>query len=672
MKKIALTLCIVVLNCATAATAQEVLVQASIGFAGINVRFDDGARRIIQEDVRALMANRKYWEAKLDRCVLYFPVVEGILIDEEIPTDFKYLAAQESSFQPDVVSGSNAVGFWQFKKETAVDFGLRVDEIVDERKNIVSSTRAASRYLRKSQLQFNNWVSSLYSFYLGVGGISKTVPSDWMYARTILLTAATDRYVLRFFAHKIAIEAAIERHNSANEFVFIEYPKAGGRNLKDVANEMDIDEAALRKYNVWVTTDDIPTDKEYTLVLPTGSDQLNVVRQKSAAAGKIGANSGDFAQNDIGFPVLKKASVSIRGVESPLFYEINSLPGIMAIKNDDAALMARKSKVSFGSFLRYNDLSEDDPIVAGQVYYLAKKNKRAVVPFHTVREGESLWQVSQIYGVRLKHLLKYNRINARTQRMQIGRVLWLMEKRPKDRPVEVINIPAETPPTSPRTRNDEPAPIRVRENKMPQTAADRKKYVPKMADPQTDTAPQPDRKVTAVVPRNEPKNPKVAPRFNPTDDDRVVVVTNADEPVSAPKRQSESKKIEPKKPDSQRVEMKAGSDKTIYHTVDQGQTFYSISKMYDVTIADIQYWNGLTTEQKLSVGQKLAIKPVGNTLEAQPQEGKTDYAIHTVQEGETMFRIAQQYGVKLDDIKKWNELTDNGVKIGQQLKIKKK
>ena len=667
MKKLTLTLCFIAFNGIGVACAQDVLVQASVGFAGINVRFDEGARRIVQEDVRALMANRKYWEAKLDRCVLYFPVIEGILIDEEIPTDFKYLAAQESSLQPDVVSSSNAVGFWQFKKETAVAFGLRVDEIVDERKNIVSSSRAASRYLRKSQLQFNNWVSSLYSYYLGAGGISKTVPSDWMYAKTILLTANTDRYVLRFFAHKIAIEAAIERHNSANEIVFIEYPKAGGRNLKDVADEMGIDELALKKYNIWVTTEDIPADKEYTLLLPTASNQLDAVRKK-AATSKGTSKDGDFAQDDIGFPVLKKASVSIRGVESPLFYEINGLPGIMATKNDDAALMARKSKISFGSFLRYNDLSEDDPIIEGQVYYLAKKAKRAVVPFHTVREGESLWQVSQIYGVRLKHLLKYNRISIRTQRMQIGRVLWLMEKRPKDRPVEIVNAPAQTKPTGEQMR-DEPAPIRVRENKTPQTTAERKKYVPKMADPQTDTTPPQDDTKTAAQ-KTDQKKPKVAPKFDPTDDDRVIVVTDDDQTYT-PKKPAETKKVETKKPETSRAETKSNA-KTIYHTVDQGQTYYSISKMYDVTIADIQYWNGLTTEDKLSVGQKLAINPVGNTLQNQPQTDKEEYTTHTVQEGETMFRISQQYGVKLEDIRKWNNLPDNGVKIGQQLKIKKK
>ena len=45
--------------------------------------------------------------------------------------------------------------------------------------------------------------------------------------------------------------------------------------------------------------------------------------------------------------------------------------------------------------------------------------------------------------------------------------------------------------------------------------------------------------------------------------------------------------------------------------------------------------------------------------------------MNTVEAGETMFRVAQKHGVKVDQIKEWNNLTETGVKAGQQLKIKK-
>jgi membrane-bound lytic murein transglycosylase D len=174
------------------------VVPVQVDFADMTVRLDGDARRLIQQDINALMANRQYWNAKLDRATLYFPIVESVLLGEQIPTDFKYLALQESSFQPDAVSSSQAVGFWQFKRETAIEYGLDVNEQVDERKNITASTHATARYLRRSNNIYQNWVSALFSFYLGTGGISQLVSPEWAGQKDITLDGRTDRYILRF------------------------------------------------------------------------------------------------------------------------------------------------------------------------------------------------------------------------------------------------------------------------------------------------------------------------------------------------------------------------------------------------------------------------------------------------------------------------------------------
>ena len=66
-----------------------------------------------------MFLNRKYLLLILDRVSIYFPIIEKILKEENIPDDFKYLSIQESSLISDAESSSNAVGFWQFKSETA-------------------------------------------------------------------------------------------------------------------------------------------------------------------------------------------------------------------------------------------------------------------------------------------------------------------------------------------------------------------------------------------------------------------------------------------------------------------------------------------------------------------------------------------------------------------------
>lgn len=694
----------------------------SVGFAGMNIQLDEDARAVIQSDVKALLGNKKFWDAKLDRCVMFFPLIEGVLIDEDVPVDFKFLAVQESGLQPDAVSASNAVGFWQFKKETAVDYGLRVNDQVDERKNIISSTRAAAQYLKKSNIQFNNWIASLYSYYLGAGGISKTIPTEWAYAREVQLNGKSDRYILRFLAHKIAIESSIDRYQSPNTIALLEYPKASGRTLASIASEVEIDEVSLRTHNRWLTGNDIPSDKEYSLIIPVNNDQLSNTRSRLASL-KTPNQRDNFTQKDIGFPILNRA----QGYSSSLLlYEINGLPGIMADNSDNIESLARKAKVSFSSFLRYNDMSERDPIVPGSVYYLAKKNKKAAVPFHTVRDGESLWKVSQIYGIRLKNLVKYNRMDNRNQRPQTGRVLWLAKRRPKNTPVEVIEIPVEdewrpgvnksqprmatqeTFSTSTELPSNPPA---NNTNKIPQNSSERKVYTPKMADtpPSNDTKKSlPDSgdgvEITDVnsIPTNSSKSNtsanstkpnRRAPSFNPNDDDKVVIINDEEEanraktantrPAASNKNNTtasttkpttttppaSSTATKPKTTATLPTPTSSGNAKAIVHVVEAGQTYFSISKMYDVTVNDVLYWNNLTLDSKLAVGQKLKISPVGNTISQQPI--KEEFLTHTVAPKETMFSISQKYGVKIDDIKEWNGLSDNGVKIGQQLKIKK-
>ncbi|GAB2593646.1 LysM peptidoglycan-binding domain-containing protein [Spirosoma areae] len=780
------------------------VVPEQVAFADISVRLDPDARRIVQQDVNALLANRQYWLAKLDRVVLYFPIIEAILIDEDVPTDFKYLAVQESSLTPDAVSSSTAVGYWQFKRETAVDHGMRVDEEIDERKSISASTHGAAKYLKKSNAQFNNWIASLYSYYLGAGGIAKLIPPDWSYAREVALDGRTDRYILRFFAHKVAIESALKFHQTSNRFALIDYPNGGGKSLKTIAEELNVDEFELRKYNRWVLGEAVPMDKPYVMAVPVVSDQINDVRQKIVSVSS--KKTPDFVQNDVGFPVLRRVTSGLSSKNDPVLYEINGLPGIQAQAGDNAASLARKSKISLSSFLRYNDMSDRDPVLANDVYYLAKKRKKALVPFHTVREDETARSISQRYGIRLKKLMSYNRLD-RVQKLATGRVMWLRERRPSNKPVEIINSPTApvydqtpTPPTRTEVASVAGNPSRpvTGTDGIPRNASERKLYQPKLVG--GGVTPNDGTSEPAAPQRSEPGRPSIQPTTTPTmsvnrpapapanrtdntdGSQRVVIVrtpdasqptkevpvattpersTPADNPVATvpkpkptdtyagtqrPKRTVEAE-IDMGRPETGKnegpLEQQADGSLTVpaattpttkpssrpaassmtrtesrpvppvttnpepksetpsvsvatrpsttpvsvnrsatTHTVEPGQTYYSVSKLYGLTVDELLSLNNLTTNDKLEVGQKLAVKLTPGGRLVQPSvsgTAKTSSAsvlpsavtYHTVAKGETMFRISQIYGVSIEQIQEWNNLTDVGVKLGQRIKILK-
>lgn len=119
------------------------------------------------------------------------------------------------------------------------------------------------------------------------------------------------------------------------------------------------------------------------------------------------------------------------------------------------------------------------------------------------------------------------------------------------------------------------------------------------------------------------------------------------------------------KPQSQ---VQPGGDRK--HKVAAGETLYSISKLYDVTVDDIKTWNSLKVNS-VSVGQELIIKKkaiqTGDVAKMSDTKSKT--AIHTVASKESLYSIAKMYGVTVQQLQQWNGLTGFDVKVGQTLFI---
>lgn len=109
----------------------------------------------------------------------------------------------------------------------------------------------------------------------------------------------------------------------------------------------------------------------------------------------------------------------------------------------------------------------------------------------------------------------------------------------------------------------------------------------------------------------------------------------------------------------------------IMHRIDRGETLYSLSKRYDVTVDQLKATNPQTADQ-LVVGEVIQIpyKADGSNNES-ATEGQS-WKRHTVKKGETLFSISQQYDAEVKQIKKWNNLKGNNIAVGQKLKVGKK
>ncbi len=93
----------------------------------------------------------------LKRANRYFPELVPILKKNGVPEDMIYLACIESTLNPRAYSSAKAAGLWQFIPSTAKQYGLEVNEYVDERYHPEKATAAACRYLKSAYSKYGNW-----------------------------------------------------------------------------------------------------------------------------------------------------------------------------------------------------------------------------------------------------------------------------------------------------------------------------------------------------------------------------------------------------------------------------------------------------------------------------------------------------------------------------------
>ena len=112
----------------------------------------------------------------------------------------------------------------------------------------------------------------------------------------------------------------------------------------------------------------------------------------------------------------------------------------------------------------------------------------------------------------------------------------------------------------------------------------------------------------------------------------------------------------------------ANKRKKIYHTVKRGDTVSEIAEMYKTSIKNIKKWNGLRSDV-IRLGQKLEIWVKSNNL-GRYSSKKKSHVFYKVKYGDTLSEIAEKYGVGLSQIKKWNNLiSSHDIKEGQKLQV---
>lgn len=484
---------------------------------------------------------------------LFFPIYEKTLAKHNMPDELKYLSMIESGLNPRILSRAGAGGLWQFMRATGREFGLRQDAYVDERFDPEKSTEAACRYLRQLYNIFGDWEMALASYNAGPGNVKRAMRrsgGSTFWSVYDALPKETRGYVPQFVAMLYMMhyggDHGIVAQNTQFPTVADTIQVNGYLNLATFASLSGVTMEEIQKLNPQIINTILP---DYTR-----NFALKVPAEK--------------------FAVMK--------------------PNRLAIL--DSASKRAVSEVMLAS------LDEEE----GESRYISKNLT------HTVRSGETLSSVANRYKVSINEVKRWNRM--RSTKLKRGQRLTIV------RQVRVAPKPVARPETEAKV-------VLAKNTTAPTT---------EVADTTTEASEELIAEESADEADVEIKTVKVTKTKVAVAAKAVTHVVRRGDNLTAIGRQH-------------RV------------TVDE------LKEWNDLESGNLQPGQKLVVSSPVKVVSAKPGQAVAAASQKALPQIKPRY--HMVQRGDTLWTISQRYGLTIDKIKHANKMKSNSLRAGMKLLI---
>ncbi len=250
-----------------------------------NLSFAGEAVPLSKPDIRERMDREllvnTYWQSNglllIKRANKYFPQIEPLLKEYGIPDDFKYLMVAESAMTYRS-SPAGASGLWHFMRATGQEYGLEINDYVDERYHLEKSTKAAAEYLKKAKERFGTWTMAAAAYNGGMAGLNRQIErQDQTDYYDLLLNEETSRYVLRIVALKEIMENPKKYgfnfrdkdlyHQIPTQKIKVDYPV---EDWSEWVKQYGINYKILKIHNPWLRDTYLKnaSKKEYFIEIP--------------------------------------------------------------------------------------------------------------------------------------------------------------------------------------------------------------------------------------------------------------------------------------------------------------------------------------------------------------------------------------------------------------------
>jgi len=336
-------------------------------------------------------------EKGLDRGSNYLPMIRAKLRNAGLPEDLAYLPLIESAFSPTAYSRARANGMWQFIASTGRLYGLRISTLIDERRDPELSTDAAVSHLADLHQQFGDWYLALAAYNSGAGNVRRAIRRGrsrdfWRIRR--YLPRETRNYVPAFIAAVIVakrpgdygIDPPPEQEWRYDN---IEVPDA--IDLQFLARGLSIPLGTLRELNPAVRRDLTPPRRTTRLRLPDGTaDAATALLERTPRSQWAPRMLHRVRRGDTLSTIARRYGSSVRAIRAA-----NGLRGSM-IHPGQTLVVPRHAGTAWKP----------------STHRSARRSPRGST--HTVRRGDTLWDISRLYGVSTTSLRAANGLSHRS------------------------------------------------------------------------------------------------------------------------------------------------------------------------------------------------------------------------------------------------------------------
>lgn len=363
---------------------------------------------IMNKMKRKTLSKDKHFFRAMEEAYLFIPAIKSTLSKYNVPQEFLYLAMAESNFHTKAYSNKRAAGLWQFMPATGKLFHLKINEYVDERRDLIKSTEAAAKYLSALHKRFGKWYLAAIAYNCGGGALSKAIRK----AKTDDLSVLLDekkRYIpreSRYYIRKIVALALIgsdEQYmlhseyeyllNRANAYSIATVRLPRGESLTRLSKLIHIPLKDLKKLNRHLKYDFIPPySKGY----------------------------------DVYIPYIKLAEFKQKYYKEPMqnFYKIH-----VVRSGDNLSRIGKKYGVSYKVIKDFNKLRTNRLRIKQKLIIpIAKNSKHQKFQsrhYYMVKRGDSLESIAKSHKISVKNLRAQN--NIKGSLIRVGERLKLYE-----------------------------------------------------------------------------------------------------------------------------------------------------------------------------------------------------------------------------------------------------